>query len=353
MDVTQGTIAKRLGISQYAVSKALRGDPGISDTLRKRVSETAGQLGYRRNRLARALAEGRTRLVGLLFPSGVAPFIGRVLTPMELALSKNDYRCIYCHWNRTSDIDDDDVSLLLEHSVDGLVIMPKIPKNWNDTIYGKVLRSGRVPTVLINQVSPYPELGSVASDDESGVAQVVTHLLELGHKRIAYIGPGRNTPSTSSTKSMRKSGFMATVRGAGLSGRATPVLDPKCFCDKAAIAGMIEDRADVTAFACYNDFIAMEVMRQLWRKGLRVPEDVSVAGYGDVVVENDLMRVPLTTVDQSTEMLGQKAVEILLAKMDDGKDMTQIKVPAKLIVRDSTGPALARAAKKKRSTLKK
>lgn len=332
--VSQTTIALELGVSQRAVSKALRDEPGVSDDLRQRVRQTARRLGYRRNHLARALADGQTRLIGLIFPAYGDRFFGRILDGIEGRLSGAGYRGLLCRWNRRTPTDADEMDLLLEHRVDGLMTSPRIPQDWQGSVFDRLRHEGH-PIVFINQDAPFPEIGSVASDDLAGMAQVGAHLAGLGHREVAYIGPPAS--SIISSQRLRAEGFAGAATAAGLHA----VFGPHPHTENVAADNLrtfFAAHLEITAVACFNDYVAVDVIAALEALGRRVPEDVSVVGYGDALDHPHLLRLPLTTVGQSCQLMGSQAADLMLRMLGGEGPGDPRYVDTELLVRASTAP---------------
>jgi len=338
--VSQTQIARQLGISQRAVSMALRGQSGVSEELRQRVRELADKLGYRDNFLARALIEGRTRLIGMLANGFADAFYLPILNAISSEIQQSGNRLVFCRWNQVKHDDDEELDSLLRLRVDGLLATPKTPTSWVGGGY-EILHKQKVPVVFIDQQAPFDNFGSVISDDIDGIAQLVAHLKSFGHRHLLYMDVPAGRPPHATTSSLRRSGFLAAVGVEGLPLSEHHLLH-QCFDQQeytANLAALLRQNPKATALVCFNDGLALQVIDALHALGIRVPEDISVTGYGDALQNVERFRLPLTTINQSTHEMGQHAAQMLLAMIDGTGSAEKIRVPVKLIERATTAIA--------------
>ena len=321
MSASQAEIAKNLGLSQQAVSKALRGDADISGKVRERVEVEAKRLGYRSNKLARSLVSGKTGLVGLFLPNFSSPYFLNLFNAIEDALGQNGYQVLAKRWDRHTGSDADDLDALLQYRVDGLLVSPRHNTAWEDSVYAELL--GRdMKMVSVSGRVGLPGIHHVGSDDLGGAKAAVKHLLANGHRSIVYAGPA-DSPDPALVN--RRSSYLKTMADAGLDAKELDSLDA------------LLSTAPPTAFFCSSDMAAVELIRLLRERGLSVPDDISVMGYGDNLACPQEMKVPLTTVSQHSERIGATAVEMLM-KLLAGEDVADIDIPAEIIVRESVKP---------------
>ena len=336
--VTMGQVAARAGVSQATVSLVLGGSADrlkISQQTRDRVLDVARELGYRRNLLARAMVTGKSRIIGVVTTVQAGENIIKMLAGAMEAANDNDYLLKVMHLSE-SGIDNATITRCMEWRLAGAMVVgltegPQIRLQ-------EEFRRAQIPLALIDN-APLPEWGvRFISDDAHGIRQVVSHLVALGHRRIAFLG-GR----TSVLSDWRESSFRAALADAGLTVpphwvRSTSWYDQGIMAE-AAQAVLREDRP--TAIVCSADSIAMVVLRIARSLGLRLPTDLSVTGYSNAAL-SAYADPPLTTVDQPFQSLGHAAVMHLIhcAENEDPgiSPRPEILFPTQLLERGSTAP---------------
>ncbi len=330
--VSQSMIARRLGVAQRTVSKALRGEKDISEKVRERILAAAKELGYRQNLLVEGVLRGKSMIVGLLFPILETPYFSKMLRGVADELARHHYRLLIGHRDNRRAVDDDDLEMLLKYRVSGLIVIPRAEIPIEDSVYARLAASDS-QIVFIDQKSPFPQIASVRSNDIEGAMQATRHLLDLGHRRIAYCGPDYPY-STSSVE--RRRGYREAMREAGCPTQELPVCGEATEELGTQLARLMRSRRRSTAFFCFNDDNALQIIAMLRLLGLETPRDVSVVGYGDDVPHVEHMRTPLTTVSQNPELLGKLAAEIVVDKIAGKVARAETVVDTSLIVRDST-----------------
>lgn len=329
--VSQTTIAKQLGLTQVAVSKALKGHRDIAPGTIARVRATAQALGYRTNRIASSLANGRTHLIGVLLPSFFDNFLGQLLNGLESEARARGFKILASQWDGSFDTDDHDVNALLQYQIDGLIVFPRLTVPWPRSIYARLLK-GDEKIVFVNQAVPLPGAVGLMSDNFSGSRQATAHLIRRGHRHILFACPW---------PWMSDQGYKTALRDAGLPVRRAYIVRSSLSETSAAAMAALQRHPEVTAVFCLNDTLAVELMDRLTHAGRRVPEDLSVVGYGDDFRHPELQRLPLTTVNQSPTEMGAEAVRRLIALIAGREKPGNHLVSCRLIERDSVanGPS--------------
>ncbi len=336
--INQTYIAQQVGLSQRAVSKALRGESGVSAKTRERVLAVARECGYRPNRLARALADGTTRVIGMLTPAFSGQYFTGQIFAAQQVLSEQQYGLLLSHWRQSDPTDDHDINVMLQHQVDGILSIPKAAVPWETSIYAE-LAAQRVNVVCMGQEVALPGLCSVYSDDLSGSRRATEFLLRLGHRHIAYLGPGA---PLSTSQNLRRQGYHEAIMAAGLKPCEISTDTGDADDIRTTVLATVIEAPEITALICYNDHEALRAVDALHGMALSVPGDISVVGFGNDLPYPDHMQIPLTTVNQSAEELGRLAAEQLL-RMIAGEDVHgSIVVPTELVIRRSTGQPPAR-----------
>lgn len=333
---TLDDVAKLAGVSKSTVSRILGAGVGqkvpFSPKTQEKVKNAADMLGYRPSKLARGLTQSRTGIIGLVIPSIQDSFFPSLTSIIETRLAECGYNVILANTNADSAIERAKIEDLLSWRVDGLVIAASQESGDAGLFWG--LWEKKVPFVLIDRVFDQTPFYSVTTDDYQGAVTAIEHLLSVGCKRIAAAGGSRVV----STNRIRHSGYVDTLIRKGLfpDQRLTVEVPATEEGGCEALRQLLEIDPQIDALFCLSDPVAVGAMIQCLKQGIRIPEDIALVGYADLD-HSGVLRVPLTTVQQPRELMGQCAAEMLIEQMA-GKtpEVAQVKLPVKLIVREST-----------------
>ena len=322
------------------VSKALRDKPDISAATRTRVKLLAQQMGYVPDSTAQGLRNRTTRLFGLVISSMTNPIYSRVVLAIEERAYELGYDVLLAHTLNIPEREEACLRRLLWRRVDGVFISPVYRMAAEAPIYQE-LAARRIPTVLLGHAAPFcNQFVNVETDDLLASYAVTKHLLKLGHKRIAFFAGPLATPWTQE----RFEGYRRALREAGLDVDDRLVFQAGRTIEDGAKAAlqMINESSDATAVQAVNDVVAVGCAEALLSQGLKIPEDISVAGFGNILLGAHF-RVPLTTTRQPKFRLGSAAVDAM-QELLRGQRPESKRLPADLIVRASTGtpPATSR-----------
>ncbi len=327
-------IAARAGVSVMTVSKALREAKDISPATRARIQQVARELGYMPDVAARALRSGSTRLFGVVISSLINPIYARILVAIEEQAHTLGYDVIFSHSLNRPEREEECLRRLLSRRVDGLFISPVYRLDQSSAVYDMLLNQG-TPTVILGHRAPFcSRFVSVETDDLTASAALTNHLLQLGHRRIAFVTGRSNAPWSQE----RLEGYRRAFHQANLEVDDRLVFNGGSTIEEGAQAAeqMLAEKASFTAVQTVNDLIAIGVCRVFLDRGVRIPQDVSVAGFGNILTAENY-RVPLTTVRQPKHRLGLAAVESMLALLRGERPETR-RLDAEVIVRQSTAP---------------
>jgi DNA-binding LacI/PurR family transcriptional regulator len=319
------TVAARAGVSKSLVSLVLQNSPRVSDEKRQAVLKAVAELGYRPDPVARSLAERRTRTIGVVIDDLSNPWYVELLDGLRPVLHEHGLRALLAD-GRT---EPDAVQALSDLRVDGLVLVGTPTTSAVDQVNGL---GSPIPTVIAGTREPLlPTVDVVANDDYRGAQLATTHLIEMGHRRIAHIiGEGE-------VGRLRRAGYDMTATEAGLN-RACVAGDWTEATGRRVGSELLRQSDRPTAIFAANDLSAVGVMAAADELGLRIPDDVSVVGYDNTVFAR-LLRLSLTSIDSHIAEVGQVAGRTLTARIngDKGTTATRLLSPA-LITRSSTGP---------------
>ena len=330
-------IAQRAGLAVMTVSKALRDKPDVSAATKARVKLLAQQMGYVPDSTAQGLRTRTTRLFGLVISSMTNPIYSRVVLAIEERASELGYGILLAHTLNMPEREEACLRRLLGRRVDGLFISPVYRLAAEAPIYQE-LAARRIPTVLLGHAAPFcNQFVNVETDDLLASYAVTQHLLKLGHRRIAFFAGPLATPWNQE----RFEGYRRALREAGLDVDDRLVFQAGRTIEDGAKAAlqMINESSGATAVQAINDVVAVGCAETLLSHGLKIPEDISVTGFGNILL-GEHSRVPLTTTRQPKFRLGSAAVDAMQALLR-GQRPESRRLPAELVVRASTGTAPA------------
>jgi len=325
-------IAKDLGVSAMTVSKAIRGLSDISQATKQRVLKRVKELNYRPNMLARSLATRKSYTVGLVIPELMHSYYAEVAKGLTSAILPSGYRLLMSNFEGNAEMERQEIHALLAQQVDGLVIS-SFQKASQTEIFDQIIRAG-VPYVLIDRGIPGMAAHYVGWDQPAYATLAIEHLIECGCVRIAYI---RYPPIDAGPA--RADGFWPTLKRHGIKVPRSYLISAS-YGDGTGYDAMrkllaLDPRPD--GVACHNDPVAAQAIRAILEAGLKIPDDIAVIGVGNILY-SDLLRVPLSTIDQRAILTGQRAGELLLRLMSSRRRLLprEVSIPPKLLIREST-----------------
>lgn len=325
-------IAERLGVSLMTVSKALRGHSDISEATRNRVLACAEELHYRPNWVARSLVLQRTNLIGLVIPDLMNSFFAEVSRGVGRVIEAHGYQSVILNSDENPATELNQVQLLLERSVDGLILASSCSTHTADLF--ALLNRYRCPHVLIDRLPPGAHSHFVGVDDAAIGELATNHLIQQGCRRIAHL----HGPPTA-TGAGRLKGFKRALRHAGVEPRPDYIL-PARHDDVSgyqAMMRLLALRPRPDGVFCYNDPIAAGAMKAIFDSGLDIPADLAIIGAGNVHY-SDLLRVPLSTIDQSSTQIGESSASLLFESIQSPEPLParRIIIEPRLIIRSSS-----------------
>lgn len=342
--VTLVDVAKKAGVSVMTASRALSGEGYASPDTRAKVQAAAQELGYAPNALARMMKGGRTNVIGVVVNDLSSVVINAFITAVSEEVRK--YEMDLFIYNSLGDLGDGRgkrVSQLLHGLWDGLLFI--LPRMSDD--YLQTLEESSSPIVLINYCKHETTLPVVRADNVNGSRDAVSHLIELGHRRIAFIrGMGYTGQSEE-----RERGYRAALHEAGID------FDPDLVQqgDFNEPSGLAAGRALLalpnppTAIFAGNDAMALGCYSAMREKELRIPQDMSIIGFDDMPIAS-VVQPGLTTLRHPVAPMAQAAVQELVRRIQDQPGRRQrIEFPSEFVVRGSTGPGPAAAPARRRS----
>lgn len=344
MSVTLMDIARRAGVSESTVSKALSNAPDISEATKKRITAIAEELHYVPNYRAQALAKSASRSVGVVVPSINRHYFAELVQHMKLRLQQEDYSVILCSTDKRPDLERAYLDKFKSGQVDGAILTYVIHRESMDSVIDLV--DSGIPVSFVNAYWP-KVLGSelnkipfVTFAYQEGGFRSTTYLIDLGHRKIGYIGD--HFYREVGLYEGRYEGFRQAMEAKGLA------IDHRyVFADCDSLNHGIEKGHQIlelsdrpTAMLCMNDEVAIGLMHTLQNGGVRVPEDMSIIAADNIELSK-FVTPALTTLQLPKKELGEKAAELLLdllAHTNVISSRNPIVFPTELIVRKSTCP---------------
>lgn len=302
-------VARRAGVSKSTVSNVIRGASLVAEPTRRRVERAIADIGYHPNAIARALKARTSSAIGIVVPDLANPFYAELAVSVERAASALGYAVLTAHTECAPLTEEEAGRALIERRVDGVIIAgisvgSSLPA---------VLLDREIPVVLASFGEPEdPRLGVIDHDDAAAMEVIVEHLYGLGHRRVAFVSQHLREYSGE----RRRLGFVSALARRGLA----PI--------------ELDDGA--TAAVAHNDMLAIATIDRLERRGLRIPQDVSVVGYDDVPLASHC-RIRLTTVRSDAVKMGRRAVELAVGAAREGRHVAHREMQSNpLIVRFTT-----------------
>ncbi len=335
MKSTIKDVAKKAGVSIATVSFVINDSNRISSETKSRVLKAIKSLNYHPSKSARNLVSGKTGNIGFILTDDhflrTEPFYTRIFLGTEFEARSEGYYILLTSIRPDFNENDTLPRFILNKNVDGIIIAGKSPSNLIERI-----STYNIPTVFVDYIPPTNSHPLVLIDNIQGALLATNHLINLGHKNIAFIGGDIEHPSLSD----RLNGYKLALGNAKISIKNNLIVSDAKYPDRQngfnSAKKIFSKNKNITAvFAC-NDAMAIGVLNYLQNNGYKVPQDVSLVGFDDV--EADLMlNPPLTTIRVPKIEMGVEALKLLVNTLKNKKSISKkILVPVELIIREST-----------------
>ncbi|CAN7656505.1 LacI family DNA-binding transcriptional regulator [Paenibacillus sp. LjRoot56] len=334
--ITVYDIAREANVSVATVSRVLNDTAPVRASTRQKIMAIIEKHKFQPNALARSLVNKKTGMIGVLFPDSSNMFFPEVFGGAERAAQKLGYTLFLCNtfsdYNRESEY----LNLLCERQVDGLILMGgRInSRHCPPSLVQEVVDIQRkIPIVLINGTLPGHPCHRVKTDEYLGTKLIVQHLIDRGHRQIGFLGGSAATTTTVE----KLQAYRRTLEANQLSYRKEWVRmgSFSMSCGRQLMEAFLTMSNRPTAILCINDYVAIGAMKTAISRGLRIPEDIAIAGFDDTQLSS-AMNPELTTVSQQSEQLGMQAM-LILSKLIQKEKVTKLTVLApNLIIRQST-----------------
>lgn len=309
--ITIKDIARRLNMHHTTVSRALRGSPNVKLATRELVQSVAEELDYHPNISAQNLKTRQSKVIGMIVPSVHNDFFAEVISGVEEEAFANGYSISLAQSHDNYDREAVSIRAMASHSVAGMIVSVS-----KDTKLGsrfKIFQKRGIPLVFFDRICRHISAGSVSADDKNGAFKVVTHLADSGYRRIAHLAG----PSTISVSQNRLQGYREALEAKSMQ-----------FDDELVIYGDFDQPAGVTganqllslakppdAIFAINDQVAMGAYQVVQERGLNIPQDIGIAGFGNTILSG-YVDPPLTTVKQSASDMGHLAAKMVIDRIE-------------------------------------
>lgn len=320
---TMKDVAKSAGVSIATVSRYVNGLQRFSEPTRIKIREAIDRLGFRVDPVARSMVTGRTHTIAVVILDIRNPHFTGIVKGANRKAQKLGYNLLFVD---TGEQQNAEAGLLRDISrrVDGLIVSSRMP----DAALS-ILHDLDRPVVFFGRAS-HPGVHSVSADGRSAAAMVAHHLLDLGHQRIAYLGyPAARWDSE------RKAGLVETLSAAGKTLQVFSADLPSLDAGEKSVGEILMDANRPDAVVCFNDLLALGFMKQAQETGFRIPDQLSVVGFDDIPFSR-YVTPSLTTVDMQSEIMGEIAMERLIALIDGSLVASEERLKPRLVVREST-----------------
>ena len=306
--VTMSDVAREAGVSLMTVSRAINAKGEINPQTRARVLRVAEEMGYRPSNIARGLATRRTHTLGLVIPDVANPFFSDVARGAEHVAYAAGYNVFLCNTDEDPQRESAVLQSLEEKRVDGIVLC----SSRLDDGELRMVVDRHPAVVLVNRELEENGAGVVLVDDETGGRAATQHLLQTGHRAVGLLAG----PPASRSGHQRARGYRAALAAAGLPYQPDWVraCSPVVESGQAVAHTLLATHPELTALVCYNDLVAVGALQACADLGRRVPDDVAVAGFDDIVLAA-LVTPPLTTCRVPRYELGAQAMRLLLEQI--------------------------------------
>ncbi|NCC99381.1 MAG: LacI family transcriptional regulator [Bacteroidia bacterium] len=316
--ITIKDIARELNISASTVSRALQDHPDISKATKEAVNEYAKKYHYKPNAIALSLKMKHTNVIGVLVPEMVHHFFSSVFAGIEDVANEKGYNVIVCQTSEKYEKEVKNVETLISARVSG--VLASISKETEKYDHFQELIDDGTPLVFFDRICTGLKTDRVIADDYTGAYNAVEHLIKTGCKRIAFYG----APANLEISKNRKNGYIDALRANSIGIDNGLIFE--CDSRDSAIEltpAILKEANRPDAFFAINDDTASGILYATKRAGLSVPEDISICGFGDGVIART-SDPELTTVQQNGYEMGVESCKMLLSRIQEDNDPTQV-----------------------------
>lgn len=332
MKVTIYDVAKKANVSISTVSKVINKKGKISKETQHRVFQAIKELNFQPSVVASALTSKRALCIGMLVPDLSNPFFAEMVRSVEEVGHQLGYHLMICYTNNNQQEEENYISLLRKKRVDGIILATGMRKG---TLTDELNQSA-IPVAVMARDIPELEVDTVLVDDYMGGYLAASHLIELGHKRMAVISEDLNVTSSRE----RKRGFLKAMKDHELLAEPEwfPVSDSSIGVGREAARELLRNPQRPTAIFAFNDLLAVGVIQAAKEMNIKIPDELSIVGFDNTIFAT-IIDPPLTTIAQPVQDMGRHVMEVLNENITVRQSLKRrILLMPNLIVRNTTAP---------------
>ncbi len=330
--VTLKNIAEQIGVTPATVSKALRDSSDISEEMRSRVKELAGELGYRPNRLARTLINRRSYLLGVIIPDLRISFFSETTRGIYEYARDKGFEAILLVNDESLEVERENLQFLSDIHVDG-ILLDQAPGRGNYDMYQQLVDEG-IKIVCYDRKLDEFDFPSVTIDDRTAAFKLTSEMIRLGRRNILFLGPNKEI----SVAEDRYQGYLNALMTHNIAFNPDLVVHSELYVEDSYkwMKCVIEKGLKPDAVICVGGLVAYGAGNAILESNLRVPDDIMLGEFGD----NDIIArlgVPFMTINQNPYKIGQTAVDLLIKKIEEKESLKaseHIIIETKLIYRE-------------------
>jgi len=330
MKVTIKDVAKAAGVSIATVSRVINHLGGYSEETKNQVLQVIDELGYQPNQVARGLVSNRTRTIAFIVPDLTSTLALELLKGVEKGAHKKGNSVILCNTESEGIKTMDYLKLLHEKRIDGIIFASNELKK----DYYEYIQKMHIPLVLLATQSPRFAVPFVKVDDRLAAYAAVEYLMKKGHRKIGIISAGEDDGIAGLP---RLEGYQLALSDYGIPVSENRIVRTKGFHfedGRIGLRRLIQQDSEITAVFAGSDDIAAGIISSSHELGIRVPEDLSIIGYDNLKIA-EMVVPPLTTVAQPLAEMGEKACDMIIDMLENGKLAQSLYFPHKIIERKS------------------
>lgn len=331
--VTIYDIAKALNTTGATVSRALNGNPSISENTRKLVLETAEKMNYKQNKLALALKSGKSKNIGVIVPRIDTNFFGSTIRGIEEELHLKGYHAIICQSHNDEAKESENIETLLNSQVDAIFISTS---SKNTASFEKVLKKN-IPLIFFDRKIALNHVSSVTIDDFGGGYNATKHLIEQGYRRIAHLASGDLEIEIFKE---RHAGYKQALLDNGIDYNKDYVLETLSNIEegKKAVENLFNLDEKPNAIFSSSDFVALGAIKELQARNINIPQDFAVVGFSNEPF-TEFLELSISSVDQFPLEMGRMTARVFLEQVNNKQNVKiekKVVLEPKLIVRKSS-----------------
>ncbi len=329
MEVKLEDVAKRVGMSKSTVSLALNGSEKVNLETRKRILQTAQEMGYSPNPHARKLVMRKSNMIGLIVPDIQNVYYASLVDSISRGLRNSGYGLFIAISENSRKREKQIVQEMIQNRMDGVLLVPLNKPN-DDVSYLAALEAAEIPMVYVTSVYPSLQRPYVMCNLYSGMRMMVRLLHGEGHRKIALM----TGPSDVYCMDQREMGYREELKALRLTYENIMRLEEVTYASALSRIQQLPS-PDMDAIVCVNDMMALGVINALNADGIKVPEDIAVAGYDDLIFSR-ISAIPITTVKQDLAEVANLSTRMLLGLIESFDTEKEAVIDCELIIRDST-----------------